>query len=47
MFVVLTVAMLGVQVWNPFSIWLTMAFVIAIGAFAWRAYTSVTPYGWL
>jgi hypothetical protein len=47
MFVVLTVAMLGVQVWNPFSIWLTMAFVMAIGVFAWRAYTSVTPYGWL
>jgi len=47
MFVVLTVAMLGVQVWNPFSIWLTVAFVIAIGAFVWRAYTSVIPYGWL
>ncbi|MDR7426073.1 MAG: hypothetical protein QN152_12430 [Armatimonadota bacterium] len=47
MFVVLTVAMLGVQVWTPFPLWLTVLLVVAIGAFTWRAYSSVTPYGWV
>jgi hypothetical protein len=47
MFVVLTVSMLGVQVWTPFPLWLTVLLVIAIAAFTWRAYTSVTPYGWI
>lgn len=46
MFVVLTVAMLGVQVWAPFPVWLTIALTVAIGIFTWRAYSSVTPYGW-
>jgi hypothetical protein len=46
MFVVLTVAMLGVQVWAPFPVWLTIALIAAIGIFTWRAYSSVTPYGW-
>lgn len=46
MFVVLTVAMLGVQVWAPFPAWLTIVLIVAIGAFTWRAYRSVTPYGW-
>ena len=46
MFVVLTVAMLGVQVWAPFPLWLTVVLVLAIGVFTWRAYSSVTPYGW-
>jgi hypothetical protein len=46
MFLVLTVSMLGVQVWTPFPIWLTIVLVIAIGVFTWRAYSSVTPYGW-
>lgn len=46
MFTVLTVAMLGVQVWAPFPAWLTIALVAAIGIFTWRAYRSVTPYGW-
>jgi len=46
MFVVLTVAMLGVQVWAPFPVWLTIALTAAIGIFTWRAYSSVTPYGW-
>ena len=47
MFVVLTVSMLGVQVWDPFPLWLTALLVIAIAAFTWRAYKSVTPYGWV
>lgn len=46
MFVVLTVAMLGVQVWVPFPTWLTITLTVAIGVFTWRAYSSVTPYGW-
>jgi hypothetical protein len=47
MFVVLFVSMLGVQVWAPFPLWLTLVLVIAIAAFTWRAYNSVTPYGWV
>lgn len=47
MFCVLTVAMLGVQAWAVFPVWLTGALVIAIAAFTWRAYTSVTAWGWV
>jgi hypothetical protein len=47
MFVVLTVSMLGVQVWAPFPLWLTVLLVVAIAVFTWWAYKSVTPYGWL
>ena len=46
MFVVLTASMLGVQVWAPFPLWLTILLVIALALFTWRAYNSVTPYGW-
>ena len=47
LFVVLTNAMLGVQVWSLFPLWLTILLVIAIGLFTWRAYSSTTPYGWV
>jgi len=47
LFVVLLSTMLGVQVWAPFPIWLTMVLIAAIGLFTWRAYSSVTPYGWV
>ena len=47
MFVVLTVSMLGVQVWTPFPLWLTVVLLMAIALFTWRAYSSVTPYGWV
>lgn len=47
MFVVLTVSMFGVQVWAPFPFWLTVVLVVVIGMFTWRAYKSVTPYGWV
>lgn len=47
MFVVLTVSMLGVQVWAAFSLWVTVTLVFAISVFTWRAYKSVTPYGWV
>ncbi len=46
LFVVLTIVMLGVQVWAPFPLWLTAVLTAAIAAFTWRAYRSVTPYGW-
>jgi hypothetical protein len=46
LFVVLFSVMLGVQVWAPFPIWLTLLLTVAIGLFTWRAYSSVTPYGW-
>lgn len=47
MFVVLISAMLGVQVWTAFPQWLTVLLTLAIAAFTWRAYKSVTPYGWV
>ncbi len=47
MFVVLTASMLGVQVWANFPLWLTLVLIGAIGLFTWRAYKSVTPYGWV
>lgn len=47
MFVVLTSAMLGMQVWVPFPLWLSTLLVIAIGLFTWRAYQSEIPYGWV
>src|SRR5574340_40349 len=47
LFAVLTAVMLGVQVWQPSPMWLTLVLVIAIVLFTWRAYRSVTPYGWV
>jgi len=46
LFVVLISSMLGVQVWAPFPVWLTLVLTAVIGLFTWRAYSSVTPYGW-
>ena len=47
MFVVLTIAMLGLQVWAPFPLWLTALAIVAIASFTWRAYKSETKYGWV
>ncbi len=47
MFCVFTEAMLGAQAFAAFPLWLTALFVLLIAAFTWRAYTSVTPYGWV
>ncbi len=47
LFGVLTISMLGVQAFAPFPLWLTAIFVLFIAAFTWRAYNSVTPYGWV
>jgi Flp pilus assembly protein TadB len=46
MFCVLTSAMLGVQAWVAFPLWLTVVLIAAIAVFTWRAFTSVTPWGW-
>ncbi len=47
LFSVLTLVMLGAQVWAPFPSWLTAALLVAIAAFTWRAFRSVTPHGWV
>jgi hypothetical protein len=47
MFVVLTSAMLGMQVWVPFPLWLSGLLVVAFVLFTWRAYSSEIPYGWV
>jgi len=46
MFCVLTTAMLGVQSWVAFPVWLTVMLIAAIAVFTRRAYKSVTPLGW-
>ncbi len=47
MFCVLTISMLGVQAFAPFPLWLTAVLVLLIAAFTWRAYNSITAYGWV
>jgi hypothetical protein len=47
MFLAFTSAMLGMQVWVAFPLWLTLALTLAIGLFTWRAYQSEIPYGWV
>jgi len=47
MFVILAIAMLGLQVWAPFPAWLTALATVAIALFTWRAYKSETKYGWV
>lgn len=46
-FLVLIASMLGVQVWEYFPGWVTTLLVVAVALFTWRAYKSVTPYGWV
>lgn len=46
LFLVLTTVMLGMQVWVPFPLWLTILLVGLIAAFTWRANTSEMSYGW-
>jgi hypothetical protein len=47
LFFVLTTVMLGVQVWVPFPLWLTLSLLVLIAGFTWRAYTSQMSYGWV
>jgi len=46
LFCVLTMVMLGVQTWVPFSTWLTWAMMAVMAAFTYRTYRSGSPYGW-
>jgi hypothetical protein len=47
MFCVLAEAMLGVQAWVAFPVWLTVVLIAAIVAFTWRAYKSEISWGWV
>ncbi len=47
MFVVLTVAMLGMQVYSSFPLWLTVALLALIALFTQRTYKTQMPYGWI
>ena len=47
LFCVFTAAMLGAQAFAAFPLWLTAIFVLLIAGFTWRAYNSVTPFGWV
>ncbi len=47
LFVVLTNAALGVQVSLGMSGMIVTVLIVAIAAFTWRAYSSVTPFGWI
>ncbi len=47
MFCVLTAAMLGVQAFAVFPIWLTLVLVALIAAFTYRTYSSPSAYGWV
>ncbi len=47
MFVVLTIAMLGVQVYSVFPLGLTLALLALIALFTWRSYKTQMPYGWI
>lgn len=44
---VIASTMLGAPVYASFPLWLTVALFVLIAAFTWRAYSSVTPYGWV
>jgi hypothetical protein len=47
LFSVLTMAMLGVQAWVSFPLWLSLTMLLALALFTYRAYKSTTPYGWV
>lgn len=46
LFLVLLTVMLGMQVWVPFPIWLTLSLTLVIALFTWRANVSEMVYGW-
>jgi uncharacterized membrane protein YdbT with pleckstrin-like domain len=46
LFLVLITVMLGMQVWVPFPLWLSIFLTLVIALFTWRAYTSEMVYGW-
>lgn len=47
MFVVLTIAMFGMQVYSSFPVWLTAILLGLIALFTWRTYKTQMPYGWI
>ncbi len=47
LFLVLTNVVLGLEAWIAFPVWLTVVLIAAVAFFTWRAFTSVTPYGWV
>ena len=47
LFSVLALAMPGVQAWAAFPLWLSGALVVSIVLFIYRAYRTVTTYGWI
>jgi hypothetical protein len=47
MFVVLTAAMLGMQVYVSFPVWLTTTLLALIALFTLRTYKTQVPYGWI
>jgi hypothetical protein len=46
LFCVLVIALLAVQVWAVFPLWLNGVFFIAIIVFVWRTFNSYMQYGW-
>ena len=46
LFCVLVIALLAVQVWAVFPLWLNGVLFGAIGVFVWRNFTSYMAYGW-
>lgn len=47
LFLVMTIVMLGLQVYARFNPLLTLAFLALIGIFVWRAYRGPIRYGWI
>jgi hypothetical protein len=46
LFCVLVIALLAVQVWVAFPLWLNGVLVLGIAAFTWRTFNSYMQYGW-
>ncbi len=47
LFLVMTIVMLGLQVFIRFNPILTLALLVLIGVFVWRAYRGPIRYGWV
>ncbi len=47
LFLVLTIIILGLQIYTPFAPGLTLVLIATAALFAWRAYSSRLSYGWV
>jgi hypothetical protein len=47
LFLVITTILLGLQVFSPFWIPLTIILIVLAALFAWRVYRTPIPYGWI